>query len=138
MKSVYLNGRIVAQNEATISMFDRGYLFSDDIDDVTAAVASNVQPARTRQRRESLFCGPSTHRPKQCSDRWCLGRNMKSVRAMSAVSRSGPTEPHTQCPPHVSKWTRSRNTRAELIASAFRVKSGRALPALRRAGCNPD
>jgi len=36
MRTVYLNGRYIAENEATVSIFDRGFLFADAIYEVTA------------------------------------------------------------------------------------------------------
>lgn len=38
MRTVYLNGAYVPENEATISVFDRGFLFADGVYEVTAVV----------------------------------------------------------------------------------------------------
>jgi len=38
MRTVYLNGAYVAENEATVSIFDRGFLFADGVYEVTTVV----------------------------------------------------------------------------------------------------
>ena len=38
MRTVYLNGAYLPENEATISIFDRGFLFADSVYEVTAVV----------------------------------------------------------------------------------------------------
>lgn len=38
MRTVYVNGRYVAENEASVSIFDRGFLFADGIYEVTAVL----------------------------------------------------------------------------------------------------
>ncbi len=38
MRTVYVNGRYVPENEASISIFDRGFLFADGIYEVTAVL----------------------------------------------------------------------------------------------------
>ncbi|MEL6752230.1 MAG: aminotransferase class IV, partial [Pseudomonadota bacterium] len=38
MRTVYLNGHYVPENEATVSIFDRGFLFADGVYEVTTVV----------------------------------------------------------------------------------------------------
>ena len=38
MRTVYLNGEFVPENEATVSVFDRGFLFADGVYEVTTVV----------------------------------------------------------------------------------------------------
>ncbi|RAU44048.1 MULTISPECIES: D-amino-acid transaminase [unclassified Pseudomonas] len=42
MRSVYLNGAFVAENEASISIFDRGFMFADGIYEVTAVLQGKL------------------------------------------------------------------------------------------------
>ncbi|MEM1318270.1 MAG: D-amino acid aminotransferase, partial [Pseudomonadota bacterium] len=38
MRTVYLNGDYLPENEANISIFDRGFLFADGVYEVTTVV----------------------------------------------------------------------------------------------------
>lgn len=42
MRSVYLNGAFVPENQATISIFDRGFMFADGIYEVTAVLQGKL------------------------------------------------------------------------------------------------
>lgn len=42
MRSVYLNGAFVPENEASISIFDRGFMFADGIYEVTAVLQGKL------------------------------------------------------------------------------------------------
>ena len=42
MRTVYLNGNYVAENEARISIFDRGFLFADGVYEVTTVVEGKL------------------------------------------------------------------------------------------------
>ncbi|WP_341760089.1 D-amino-acid transaminase [Candidatus Endowatersipora endosymbiont of Watersipora subatra] len=56
MRTVYLNGNYVLENEASISIFDRGFLFSDAVYEVTAVVNRKLLDfvEHTRRLRRSL------------------------------------------------------------------------------------
>ena len=38
MRTVYLNGEFIPEDEAKVSIFDRGFLFSDAVYEVTTVV----------------------------------------------------------------------------------------------------
>jgi len=42
MRSVYLNGAFVPENQATVSIFDRGFMFADGIYEVTAVLQGKL------------------------------------------------------------------------------------------------
>lgn len=42
MRTVYINGNFVPENEATISVFDRGFLFADAVYEVTAVLGGKL------------------------------------------------------------------------------------------------
>ncbi len=42
MRTVYLNGDYIAENEATVSIFDRGFLFADGVYEVTTVVEGKL------------------------------------------------------------------------------------------------
>ena len=42
MRQIYLNGSFVAENEAKVSVFDRGFLFGDSVYEVTAVVGGKL------------------------------------------------------------------------------------------------
>ena len=42
MRTVYVNGEFVAENEATVSVFDRGFLFADGVYEVTSVLGGKL------------------------------------------------------------------------------------------------
>lgn len=56
MRQVYVNGALVPEQEATVPVFDRGYLFGDAVYEVTAVVGGRLVdfPAHMARLRRSL------------------------------------------------------------------------------------
>lgn len=57
MRSVYLNGAFVPENEANISIFDRGFMFADGIYEVTAVLQGKLVDFDLHQARLARSLG---------------------------------------------------------------------------------
>ena len=42
MRTVYLNGKYLPENEANVSVFDRGFLFADGVYEVTSVLGGKI------------------------------------------------------------------------------------------------
>ncbi|WP_413730241.1 D-amino-acid transaminase [Sodalis sp. RH22] len=51
MRTVYLNGEFIAENDAKISIFDRGFMFADGIYEVTAVLGGKLVDAKAHLAR---------------------------------------------------------------------------------------
>ncbi len=51
MRTVYLNGQFIAENDAKISIFDRGFMFADGIYEVTAVLGGKLVDAKAHLAR---------------------------------------------------------------------------------------
>ncbi len=56
-RTVYVNGEFVAEDEARVSIFDRGYLFADGVYEVTAVIAGKMVDYNLHMQRLARSLG---------------------------------------------------------------------------------
>ena len=60
-RTVYVNGKYLPENEATVSIFDRGFLFADGVYEVTSVLDGKLIDFDGHAKRLGAFLGRAGH-----------------------------------------------------------------------------